>query len=88
MVEEGEKFLGKVTHYYDKIMVAVVELAKGATIKKGDQVHFKGGDRDFIQTVSSLQIEHKDVEQAKAGDSFGMKVDQEVHEGDAVYKIG
>ena len=81
-----EDFLGKVTHYYDKIMVAVVELAKGASLAKGDSVHVKGNQTDFTQQVSSLQIEHKDVEKVKAGESFGMKVDQPVSEGDAVYK--
>ena len=81
-----EKVLGKVTHYYDKIMVAVIELAKGAGLKKGDQIKIKGNQTDFSQAVNSLQVEHKDVEKVKAGESFGMKVDQPVNEGDSVYK--
>jgi translation initiation factor IF-2 len=83
----AEDFLGTVTHYYDKIMVAVVELAKGTSLKKGETIHVKGKKADFNQTVNSLQIEHKDVEQVKAGESFGMKVDQPVDEGDAVYRV-
>lgn len=82
----NEQFLGKVTHYYDKIMVAVVELAKGASLATGDTIHVKGKSTDFSQEVTSLQIEHKEVEKVKAGESFGMKVDQPVGEGDAVYK--
>ena len=82
----AEKFLGKVTHYYDKIMVAVVELAKGASLKKDETVHFKGNSTDFPQAVASMQVEHKDVDAVKAGDSFGLKVDQAVAEGDAMYQ--
>lgn len=81
-----EEFLGKVTHYYDKIMVAVVELAKGASLKQGESIHIKGNATDFTQAVSSLQIEHKPVQEVKAGQSFGMQVAQPVNEGDAVYK--
>lgn len=77
--------LGKVTHYYDHLGVAVVKLGKGAKVKKGDKVQFKGNNVDFTQTVGSLQVEHKDVEQVKAGDDFGLKVDQKVHEGNTVH---
>lgn len=82
----AEEFLGKVTHYYDKIMVAVVELAKGVALAKDETIHVKGSKTDFSQAVSSLQIEHKDVDKVKSGQSFGMKVDQAVEEGDAVYR--
>jgi len=81
-----EEFLGKVTHYYDKIMVAVVELAKGVSLKQGDSIHLKGNATDFTQQVTSLQVEHKPVDAVKAGESFGMQVAQPVNEGDAVYR--
>jgi translation elongation factor EF-1alpha len=77
--------IGKVTHYYDKAGVAVVLLNKGASMKKGDKVQFKGNNTDFTQAVNSLQVDHQDVEAVKAGDSFGVKVDQKVHEGDEVH---
>ncbi|MBI2592185.1 translation elongation factor-like protein [Candidatus Saccharibacteria bacterium] len=81
----AQKVLGKVIHYYDHLGVAVVNLAKGAMLKKGDKVHFKGNKTDFSQKVGSLQVNRNDVERVKAGDDFGVKVDQPVREGDQVH---
>lgn len=76
--------LGKVTHYFDQLGVAVIQLAKGASVSKGDKLQFTGNKTDFSQTVGSLQVDHKDVEKVKAGDDFGLKVDKPVNEGDQV----
>ncbi len=81
----AQKVLGKVTHYYDHLGVAVIKLSKGAALKKGDKVQFKGANTDFTQKVGSLQLDHKDVDAVKAGDDFGLKVDQKVHEGNTVH---
>ena len=80
-----EKLIGKITHYFGKIGVAVIELSD--TLKVGDTIHIKNSDRDFSQQVSSMQIEHEQVESAGAGKSVGLKVDQKVHEGDEVYLV-
>jgi putative protease len=78
--------IGKVTHYYDKIGVAVVELDGG--LSKGDKIKFaRGGEDMFEQEVESMQIEHDKIDSAKKGDVVGLKVDQEVKEGAEVYKI-
>ncbi len=77
--------VGTVTHYYDKIGVAVINVL--APIKVGDKIKISGHDKEFEQTVTSMQVEHQNIEQAKKGDNVGMKVDQEVKEGDEVYKI-
>lgn len=81
----ADKAIGKVTHYFDKVGVAVIQLEKGAALKKGDKIQIKGNDTDFTQSVSSLQLDHQDVDLVKAGDDFGLKVDQKVHEGNQVY---
>lgn len=78
-----EKLIGKITHYFPKIGVAVIELSD--TLKVGDTIHIKNSDRDFNQQVFSMQIEHERVEEAIAGQSVGLKIDQKVHEGDKVY---
>jgi translation initiation factor IF-2 len=39
------------------------------------------------QRVSSMQIERKDVGEANAGDSVGIKVDTHVPVGSKVYKL-
>ena len=78
--------IGKVTHYYDKISVAVVELDGG--LSKGDKIKFvRGGEDMFEQVVESMQVEHDQIDSAKKGDIVGLKVDQEVKEDAEVYKI-
>ncbi len=81
-----EKLVGKVTHYFTNIGVAVVEVTNGE-LKIGDKIHIKGATSDFEQKIESLQIEHENVEKAKKGQSAGLKVDQQAREGDEVYKI-
>ncbi len=76
--------VGKVTHYYDKIGVAVVEVMKKA-LKVGANVKFSGHDNEFTQAVESLQMEHEQVKELKVGQSGGMKTDKPVKAGDAVY---
>jgi len=75
--------VGKITHYYDKIGVAVVEIL--ATLKIGDTVEISGSD-DFTQEVKSMQVEHEQVKSAKKGQVVGMKVDQAVKKGDELFK--
>lgn len=84
--ERKEEEIGKITHYYNKINVGIVEITDGE-LKAGDTVHIKGHSEDFDQKVESIQIEHNRVEEAKKGDVIGLKVDQKVHEGDVVYKV-
>jgi putative protease len=85
MANEEEKLIGKVTHYFGKIGVAVIELDD--TLKVGDEIRIVGGNTDFTQTVESMEMEHKKIEEARAGDSIGLKVSQKVREGYKVYKI-
>ena len=81
-----EKLIGKVTHYFGKIGVAVIELTD--SLKVGDKIRIVGGvDTDFTQTVESMEVEHQKVNEAKAGDSIGLKVKQKVREGYKVYKV-
>lgn len=77
----AEVKLGKVTHFFDKICVAVIELS--APLKVGDRIKFP----DFEQTVESMQIEHEQVQQAKKGQSIGLKIDQPVKKGASVLKL-
>lgn len=77
--------IGKITHYFNKISVAVVELS--ATLKAGDRIKISGHDNEFEQEITSMQIEHEQVKQAGKGKSIGLKVDQPVREGDEVYKV-
>jgi putative protease len=80
-----KKVVGKVVHFYPKISVAVVELTKG--LKVGDKIEISKNEETFEQTVGSMQVEHKQVEKAKAGDAVGLKLDNPVKEGATVSKI-
>lgn len=80
---EGE--IGKVTHFFNKISVAVISVSD--EIKIGDTIHFLGHTTDFSQKVTSMQIDHKNVDTVKPGDDFAMKVKEPVRENDVLYKM-
>jgi translation elongation factor EF-Tu-like GTPase len=79
------KQIGQITHYFDHISVAALTLTESLHV--GDTIHILGHSTDFKQEVTSLQIEHQSVDEAKAGDDVAMKVIQKVHAHDKVFKI-
>jgi putative protease len=82
---EEEKLVGKIIHYFSKIGVAVIELYD--TLRVGDKIKIVGKDVEFTQEVESMEIDHKKIQEAKAGEKVGMKVNQKVKEGFKVYKL-
>jgi len=78
--------VGKITHYFDKIGVAVVEIEN--TLSVGDQIKIVGGEEELTQKVGSMQVEHEKIDTAKKGDTIGMKVEGTAKEGDEIYKVG
>jgi len=85
MSEEKLQEVGTVTHYYPKIGVVVVEVT--APLKVGDRIRIRGATTDFEQTIESMEIEHKKIQEAKSGDSVGLRVEERVREKDIVYKV-
>ena len=82
----GDKQLvGKVSHYFTNIGVAVIDL--DAPLNVGDLIKVEGATTDLLQTVESMQVEHKQVAAGSKGDSVGMRVKDRVRGGDNVYKI-
>lgn len=79
------KPIGKVTHYYDKAGVGIVELQD--ELKVGDRIKIERGEQSFEQEVSSMQAEYKPVEKAGKGDVVGVKLDQKVKEGALVLRL-
>lgn len=77
--------VGKVTHFFARINVAVVELK--TLISVGDRIVIKGPTTNLEQTIESMEIEHEKVTRAEAGQSIGLKVNDRVRENDTVYKI-
>ena len=80
-----EKLIGKVMHFYAHPSAGLIELSD--VLKVGDTIHIKGHASDFTQQVSSMQIEHADITEAKSGDVVGIKVEQKIHKNDSVYKV-
>ena len=81
---EGTK-IGDVSHVFGQIGVVVVELT--GDIKVGDKIKFMGTTTDFEQEVNSIQIDKDPVNEAGEGKSIGLKVNEKVRVGDAVYKL-
>ena len=81
----GKKLIGKVTHYFDKIGVAVIALSD--TIKEGDPISIEGSITNIQQSASSIQIDRKPVESAKKGQSVGLKIEGKAREGDKVFRV-
>lgn len=79
------KKVGKVTHYFSRIGVAVLELTGDLMV--GDSIHILGHTTDFEQVVSSMQIEHKNIQSVRPGDDIALKVIGKVRKGDTVYRI-
>jgi translation elongation factor EF-1alpha len=82
--EENVVQIGRITHFFPKINVAVIELK--APLSVGDTIVIKGPNTDFEQVVDSMQIEHKNIQRAEQGQSIGLKVAERVRETDTVYK--
>ncbi len=80
-----EEVIGKVSDFFARPVVAGIELT--ATLKLGDKIHIKGHTTDMEFVVDSMQINNVNVEQAKAGDDVGIKVSEQVRDGDKVYKV-
>jgi len=80
-----EKPLGKVVHYYDKAMVAVIRLDDGG-LKVGDELRFVKFPEEFSQAIQSMQIEREAVDSAEKGQEVAVKVSQPAKEGTVVFK--
>jgi len=81
-----EKRIGTVTHYYNHLHVAGVEITDGE-LRNGDTIHVKGHTSDFEQKVGSMEIDHEAVEVATSGARIGLTVIEHAREHDTVYKV-
>ncbi|MCR4337433.1 MAG: hypothetical protein NUV91_06470 [Candidatus Omnitrophica bacterium] len=83
--KDSSELIGEVTHYFPKIMVCVVKV-QNVAIRVRDEVLIRGKNTDFKLKVSSLQIESQDVAVATKGKLVGLKLNQQAHVGDKIYK--
>ncbi len=79
------KEIGKVTKFFDKIMVAVIILTKD--VLKGDEIIIKGNNTEVKQKIESMEIDRQKITSAKKGEEIAIKVNQKVNNNDIVYKL-
>ena len=77
--------IGKVTHYFNHLNVAVLKLTDG--LKLGDTIHILGHVTDITEKVASMQVNHQPVVSVKPGDDVALRVEEPVREHDVVYRV-
>jgi hypothetical protein len=77
--------IGRVTHYYNHLNVAVLRLTD--SIKLGDMIHILGHVTDFTERVTSMEVNHHTVVWVKPGDDVAIRVNEPVREHDIVYRV-
>jgi putative protease len=77
--------IGHVTHYYNRIGVAVLELT--GELNLGDWILLLGHTTDFSQRVESMEIEHRKIQSARGGMEVALKVEAPVRKGDSIYRV-
>jgi len=73
--------VGEVFTYFSRVGVAGINIT--GIFKTGDKI--KIGDLEFV--IESMEIDRKKVEEAKPGDSIGIKTPEKVKKGEKVYKL-
>jgi selenocysteine-specific translation elongation factor len=81
----AEKEVGVVNDFFSHVVVAGINMT--GTLKVGDKIHIKGHTTDIEMNINSMQIDNKNVTEAKAGQSVGIKVPERVRSGDKVFKV-
>ncbi len=80
-----ETYVGRVTHFYNRLSVAVLSLS--GEIKINDILHFCGARTDFYQKAWSMEIEHAAIRSAGPGPEIAIKVAEPVRKGDQVFLV-
>jgi putative protease len=75
-----------VTHWYPHVDAAIVRIDAGE-LRIGDLIRFEGHTTDFEHRVTQMEIDHRSVQTASAGQVVGIKVRERVREHDRVLKV-
>lgn len=79
--------VGTVTHFFGNINVGVIDVEEAFEV--GDTVKIIGRGQEFEQEVSSMEVDHEQVERAEPGSEVAIKIKEgeKVKEGDEVFKV-
>jgi len=81
---EPAEAIGTVIHWFGHLSVAAVRLT--ASLAVGERIHIRGHTTDLVETVSSMEVEHRKVDRAGPGDDVALAVAGHVHEHDLIYR--
>jgi putative protease len=82
--QEAGDAIGRITHWYAHLSVAAIRLT--APLAVGDRVHIKGHTTDLVETVGSMEVDHRRVERAGPGDDVALAVEGHVREHDLIFR--
>lgn len=74
--------IGRVTHYYNHLQVAILSLT--GELQIGDYIYVHGHTTHLHQRVTSLHINHRWVRAAASGQTVALKVGAPVRPHDVV----
>ena len=77
--------IGRITHYFSHLKVAVLELHEG--LKLGDRIHIRGHATDFTETVASMEVDHNRMLAVEPGANVAIRVNAPVHVNDVVLRV-
>jgi len=83
-LHEPAEAIGRVTHYFGHLSVAAVSLTEPLVI--GDRIHIRGHTTDVVETIASMEVDHRRVERAEPGDDVAINVQDHVREHDLVFR--
>jgi putative protease len=84
--KEKKHFVGKITHYYDKINVASIKLV--SNLKVGDKIIIIGQNTGIINSkIDSIEKDKNKINSAKKGDEIGINIPKKVRKNDEVYVL-
>ena len=78
--------LGEVVAFFRIPVVAVIKITRG-NLKVGSQIWVKGHTTDLKQTITSMQVNHQPIQEARKGDEVGVKISARARRGDRVYRL-
>jgi putative protease len=80
-----ETQIGKITHYYSHLNVAVLQLTD--RLKLGETIHIFGHTTDLVQKVTSMEVDHRRVVVVEPGENVAVKVIEPVRVHDEIYRV-
>lgn len=83
---KSEEPIGVVEHYYPRVQAAVVRVERRG-FHEGDTLHIVGHGVDFVERITSIEMDHQKIPEARAGQSVGIQVSRPVREKNQVFLV-